>query len=82
MIDLQLKSKDEERKKEMENLKVFYEKKLEEIRESDHVLNQEKQKGWDKEKQFFQDQLQFAQKQLEENKKMHEVLLLAINNRS
>lgn len=33
-----MKEKEEERRKEMENLKVFYEKKLEEIRNSDFEL--------------------------------------------
>jgi hypothetical protein len=37
----------------MENLKAFYEKKLEEIRNSDTELTQEKYKHWEKERSFF-----------------------------
>lgn len=58
--DQAIREKEDERRKEMDGLKQFYEKKLEEIRSSGSELNQEKAKNWEKERQFFQEQLAFA----------------------
>jgi hypothetical protein len=41
----------------------------------------EKERKWAMERQFLQEQISFAQKQTEENKKMHESLLSAINTK-
>lgn len=42
----------------------------------------EKQRQWEVERHFLQSQLQYSQRQSEDNKRMHEALLTAINNKN
>jgi hypothetical protein len=51
------------------------------LKTSHQALIKEKQGQWEGEKAFMQGQLQFAQKQIEENKGMHEQLIAAINQK-
>lgn len=66
-------------------MKEHYQRKLEDASkkgtvDSSVVEGYEKQKAaWEMEKQFLQEQLSFMQKQMQENKAMHETLLNAIN---
>ena len=68
-------------------MKEHYQRKVEETAkkgtvDTSVVENYEKQKGaWDQERQFLQEQVSFMQKQVQENKAMHEALLNAINQR-
>eukprot|EP00347_Sterkiella_histriomuscorum_P021939 403332245 len=80
--DQHSRNKDEEKKKEIEIMKEFFQKKIDEGKSSETTVSVEKQRQWEQEKQFLQEQLSFSQKHIEENKKMHEVLLQAINSRS
>jgi hypothetical protein len=72
-------------------MKEFYQRKLEEASNQkkpgtvdQSVVDEfEKQKAnWNQERQFLQEQVAFTQRQIEENKVMHEALLAAINQRS
>lgn len=63
-------------------MKEYFQKKIDESKNSDTFVSIEKQKQWENEKKFLQEQLMFSQKQIEENKSMHDVLLTAINNKS
>ena len=68
--DLQLKLKEEEKRKELEVMREHYQRKVEEAMkkgsvDSSVVEGYERQKtGWDQERQFLQEQLSFMQKQV------------------
>jgi len=50
------------------------------VRQQEGALLEERQKQWEQERQFMQGQVSYFQKQVEENKRMHETLLDAINS--
>jgi hypothetical protein len=77
----QSESSDHERREELERIKESFEKRLDDLKTSHQALIKEKQGQWEGEKAFMQGQLQFAQKQIEENKGMHEQLIAAINQK-
>ena len=52
-LEQQLRVKEEEKKKEVEILKDFYQKKLDENKNSDSTVSHEKQKLWEQEKTFL-----------------------------
>ena len=66
-------------------MREHYQRKIEDAAkkgsvDSSVVEGYERQKaGWDQERQFLQEQLSFMQKQVQENKHMHEAVLNAIN---
>ena len=80
-LEAQVRMKDEEKKKEVDIVKEFFSHKVEESKHVESSASLEKQRQWETERHFLQEQLSFSQKQIEENKKMHDVLLLAINSR-
>ena len=82
--EISLKRKEEEKRKELDVLKEHFQKKLDEKKgDSNSLAELERQKvQWQQEKHFLQEQLSFFQKQIEENKVMHEALMAAINQKS
>ena len=86
--EISLKLKEEEKKKEVETLKEHYQKKIQETQNKSStdgtvMIELEKQKSqWELERQFLQEQVSFSQRQIEENKAMHEALMSAINKKS
>ena len=77
----QTESSEHERREELERIKDSFEKRLDDLTTTHQALIREKQSQWEGEKAFMQGQLQFAQKQIEENKGMHEQLIAAINQK-
>lgn len=76
----QIKAKDEGRKAELQKIQEQSQNKLAEIKQQEAALFEERYKVWDQERTFMQQQICYFQQQVDENKKMHETLLLAINN--
>ena len=74
-------SSEHERREELERIKDSFEKRLDDLKMTHQALSKEKLAQWEGEKAFMQGQLQFAQKQIEENKGMHEQLICAINQK-
>jgi hypothetical protein len=58
--EVQVKLKDEEKKKEIEIVKEFFSKKVEESKHSENSALLEKQRQWEFERSFLQEQLSFS----------------------
>ena len=52
-LEQQVRVREDEKKKEVEILKDFYQKKLDEVKNSDSSVSIEKQRLWEQEKTFL-----------------------------
>ena len=70
------------KKEELQEMRETYEKRITEMQTNLSVSQQdegEKAQQWQRERETLQNQLTFATMQLEENRKMHETLVMALN---
>ena len=68
----------EQHKEESEKMKVHYEGLLQENTKKNKQAIGDKERKWTEEKLHLQTQLEFTQKQVEENRKMHKQLMSAL----